>query len=355
MSPRAPSFAARTTGLSLVELLVAMTIGLIVIGVGFSSYLNVAANTRNATAMARMTEDASIALGILRANIAMAGYSRPIGVEMASDTLGTGGATRNYEVMTRAFKGGTTAEGDDNNFIAGCDGAFADPKKHELNIALLADTAANACAAAPKNASRNPDAIAVVYEADTDNTTYPNKDGDPTDCLGNALPNRDGDLDKPDLRLVSNKFYIGTTDAGGATGLYCLGNGRKTPTAKADNDALPSDVAPQMIVENVTDLQVTYGIANFRDGARVPSPNALAYVTAADLQKLTGTEKWSRVVSVRICVEVQSPSTIKVNASEQPEYLDCLGAVKKNNTGVFVHTFTTTVVLHNRINNGIGT
>lgn len=353
MSPRAPSFAARAAGLSLVELLVAMTIGLMVIGVGFSSYLNVAANTRNATAMARMTEDASIALGILRANIAMAGYSRPTGVEMASDTLGTGGAVRNYEVMTRAFKGGTTAAGDDNNFVAGCDGSFTAPKAHELDIALLAAD----CASPPKNARGNPDAIAVVYEADTDNTTYPDKDGNPTDCLGNALPDRAGDLGKSDLRLVSNKFYIGTaTDAGGATGLYCQGNGRTGPTSKADADALPSAVAPQMIVENVTDMQVTYGIADFPTGARVPSPNALAYVTAKDLQTLTGTEKWSRVVSVRICVEVQSPSTIKVNASsEQPEYLDCTGAVKKNNTGVFVHTFTTTVVLHNRINNSIGT
>ncbi|KGM39821.1 hypothetical protein JY96_06705 [Aquabacterium sp. NJ1] len=349
MSPRTPSFAARTTGLSLVELLVAMTIGLIVIGVGFSSYLNVAANTRNATAMARMTEDASIALGILRANIAMAGYSRPTGVEMASDTVG--GTVHNYEVMTRAFKGGTTAEGDDNNFIAGCDGSFADPKAHELDIALLADTSSKACAG-----NQDPDAIAVVYEADTDNTTYPDKNGNPTDCLGNALPNREGDLGKPDLRLVSNKFYIGTaTDTGGAAGLYCQGNGRTGPTSKADNDALPSAVAPQMIVENVTDLQVTYGIAAFEDGARVPSPNALAYVTAKDLQTLKGTEKWSRVVSVRICVQVQSPSTIKVNTSEQPKYLDCQGAIRDNNTGVFVHTFTTTVVLHNRINNGIGT
>lgn len=351
MSPREPSFSARTKGLSLVELLVAMTIGLIVIGVGFSSYLNVAANTRNATAMARMTEDASIALGILRANITMAGYSRPTGTEMASDTLGTGGAARNYEVMTRAFKGGSTATGDDNNFIAGCDGSFTAPKAHELDIALLAGD----CASPPKNARGNPDAIAVVYEADADNTTYPDQDGNPTDCLGNALPDRTGDLGKADLRLVSNKFYIGTADAGGAIGLYCQGNGRKTPTSKADADKIPAAVAPQMIVENVTDLQITYGIADFPAGARVPSPNALAYVSAKDLQTLTGTEKWSRVVSARICVEVQSPSTIKVNASEQPQYLDCQGVVQNNTTGAFVHTFTTTVVLHNRINNGIGT
>lgn len=354
MNRPAPSFAARARGLSLVELLVAMTIGLIVIGVGFSSYLNVAANTRNATAMARMTEDASIALGILRANIAMAGYSRPTGVVMGSDLLGTGGTTRTYEVMTRAFTGGNDPTvGGDNNFIAGCDGAFNDPKAHELNIALLAGD----CATPSKSAAvkPDPDAIAVVYEADTDNTTYPDKDGNPTDCLGNALPDRSGDLGKGDLHLVSNKFYIDTTGAGGATGLYCQGNGRTSPTSKADADKIPAAVSPQMIVENVTDLQVTYGIADFPSGARVASPNALAYVSAKDLQTLTGTDKWNRVVSVRICVEVQSPSTIKVNASEQPKYLDCQGAIRDNNTGVFVHTFTTTVVLHNRINNGIGT
>lgn len=319
-------------GLSLIELLIAMTIGLVVIGAGASAYFSVSTNTRNATAMARMTEDASIALNILRAHISMAGYSQPVGSEAFTETL-PDGTTRTYDIMTRAFKGGTAPAGDANHFIAGCDGSFTNPKNKELNVADLA------C-----NAATQPDAIAVVYEADPDGT-YPDASGIATDCLGNAVPVRT-DLSAPTLRVASNKFYIDQDTQTSVKGLYCQGNGRTT--APPGNDTLPSDLSAQMIVENIVDMKIWYGIGPA--GARPATPVAQAYLTASQLRDMAGTEKWSRVVSVRICVKVRSPATIPVNASEQPSYIDCDGtAVANDVTGAFVRTFTSTIVLHNRI------
>lgn len=326
-------------GLSLVELLVAMTIGLVVIGAGASAYLSVSTNTRHATAMARMTEDASLALNILRAHIAMAGYSRPIGKETLTEDM-PNNQTRTREVMTRAFKGGKTVTGDPNHFIAGCHTPFANPKSKELNIADLTCISGEV---------ERPDAIAVVYEADPDGT-YPDASQKATDCLGNAVPVRNEAGATAQLFVASNKFYIDQDTSTGVDGLYCQGNGRNgVPDV---GDTLPSQLAAQMIVENISDMKIWYGIA--AAGPRADTPVAVAYLSADQVRLLAGTEKWSRVVSVRICVTVRSPQTIPVNANEQPTYVDCDGTVTPNpylnatHPG-FVRTFTSTVVLHNRI------
>ncbi|MFT3858788.1 MAG: PilW family protein [Aquabacterium sp.] len=330
---RSSSLRSSQRGLSLIELMVAMVIGLVVVGAGASAYFSVSTNSRNATAMARMTEDASIALNILRAHIAMAGYSHPTGKETVTETL-PDRTERTRDIMTRAFKGGTTASGDPNQFIAGCDGPFADRKSKELNIAELA---------CDDKKAGDPDSLAVVYEAEPD-VTYTDSAGNATDCLSNAVPEQKH-LSDPTLKIASNKFYIDKDTTTGVAGLYCQGNGRND--APDGTDTLPATLSPQMIVENVIGMDIRYGVG--AAGPRPDTPVAQSYLTATDLRKLAGTERWSRVVSVRLCLTVRSPPTIRVSASEQPSYVACDGTVQANNTGGFVRTFTSTIVLQNRI------
>lgn len=324
MTFRSPSY---NRGLSLIELLVSLAIGLIVIGVGASSYIDVVSNTRSANVLGQMTEDANIALGIMRAQVVLAGYSRPTGVQTVPITVNE--TTTNETVMVRAFKGGRTAAGDANNFIYGCDGGFTSAKTHELDISQLT------CAS---NATL-PDAIAVVYEADTENT-YPTAASLPTDCTGAAIPAQKA-ADIIGLRLASNKFYLNNNT------LFCQGNGRADTAVSATSDAINVDA--QAIVENIYDLQILYGVAPAQTPGTVRTGNqaAVAYLTAAQLNSLTGTERWSRVVSARICVEVRSATTVSGN--EQTPYVDCQGAVQNTTDGRIARTFTTTVVLHNRI------
>ncbi len=312
------------SGLSLIELMVSMAIGMVVIGIGAASFVSIAANSRSVNALSQMSNDASIALGILRNHVALAGYSHLTGADAATGK------------MNRAFNGGKL--GDRNNFIVGCDGSFADPRANELNISQLACAGADATA---------PDAIAVVYEADIDNT-YPASDNTATDCLGNSVPAHVY-LTPPTLKLASNKFYV-DTNAQGITGLYCQGNGRSDAPV-ADVDTLPSSgtgvAQNQMLVENITDLQITYGLADPETGGN----QAIAYLSASDVRSLSGAQKWAAVVSARICVEVRSAATNL--ASEQKKYLNCAGDVVDNTSGRLVRTFSTTVVLHNHISKGI--
>ncbi len=332
-------------GISLVELMVAMVIGLAVIAVGSTSYLNVAANTRSANVLAQMNEDANAALSILRTHVLLAGYSRPLRVY--NQTLTVNGAPVTETKMRRAYQPSSN-----NDFIVGCDNGFVNGRAHELQISLLG------C-----NQKAGPDALAVVYEADASNT-YPTSAGRPTDCLNNALPTRPADANGTvddasnagskdhDVILASNKFYLDTGPNGNSE-LYCLGNGRGT-ISPAD-DTLPSTgtgsaVFPQPLVENIYDLQILYGVADITGtGANaVVNKNAVAYLSATDLNSLTGSDKWNRVVSARICIEVRSAVT--VNTSEQTKYVNCQGVVSNPPDSThLVRTFTTTVVLHNRI------
>jgi len=86
------AYRAEQRGLSLVELLVGLTIGLTVIGSAVALYLSSGHAYRHTQAITQMTEDASVALTILRTQIGLAGYGNPSGL----DSLGQ---------ITRAFTG----------------------------------------------------------------------------------------------------------------------------------------------------------------------------------------------------------------------------------------------------------
>jgi hypothetical protein len=296
-----------------------------------------------------MTEDANAALSIIRSQVALAGYSRPVGVTTQTTTVA--GVPTTTSAMTRAYSG-IAASGGANNFIVGCDGGFQNPRAHELNISLLGCKPVASGSTASTNPA--PDAIAVVYEGDTANT-YPNSDNLPTDCLGNTVPNRVEPAllsVTPNLRLVSNKFYVDTS----TNVLYCLGNGRNAVTETNDSIATPSNptgtqsqgTLPQAIVENIVDLQIVYGVDDLNTTATgaPASRKVVGYLSATDLANL-GTDVWRHVLSARICVAVQSAGDVP--AGVQTKYLDCQGNVSNSPAKKLIRTFSTTVVLHNRI------
>lgn len=185
-------------GFSLVELMIAMVIGLVVIGAVLSAYLGAGATTRSSRAMSQITEDASVALSVLRSSVGMVGYSVPTGVD------GSGKFTKSYTGLG----------------LFGCDGAFADPS---------AAIAGLTCSADP-----GPDSIAVAYEADTSNSVV-GTGGAPLDCLGNAI-----DPGANPQYLAYNRYYVADNK------LMCRGVANDTPDA---------------LVDNVVDLQIRYGVA----------------------------------------------------------------------------------------------
>jgi type IV pilus assembly protein PilW len=200
---------ATAAGFSLIELMVSMLIGLIVLGAMFAAYLASGTSSRTSRALSQMTEDAAVAMNVLRSHVGMAGFSQPAGV----------GADGRF---TRVFAGTS---------LFGCGGQFVNPGVAMDALSCDADLTA-------------PDALAVAYQADTSNSL--DKAGVPLDCLGNSLPAQGV---PPNVFYVSySRFFVANT------GLNCLG---------------PGNAGAQMLVEHVHDLQALYGVANDSKGEQV--------------------------------------------------------------------------------------
>jgi type IV pilus assembly protein PilW len=143
-------------------------------------------------------------------------------------------------------------------------------------VAAFPNPASTSVTAAPTRANweADPDHLVVQYES---------YDVDPTsgvvgvrDCLGRIIA--------PGNQVVN--WYSIDADGTAPDGLACVGSGA------------PGD-APQVLVEGVTDLQVTYGVDV--DVASAPldgSPNR--YFTA------NAVPDWSRVLAVRVQLTVRS-------------------------------------------------
>jgi type IV pilus assembly protein PilW len=136
-------------GVALIEMLVALVIGLVVVGAVLATYLSTGQTARLQTALAQMDEDAQIGLRILSNDLLMAGYARSI----SRDTETSG--------LVKTYNGRP---------VFGCDRGFG---------AALANTPAKC------GGSVNSPAIEITYEADVYNSVV--TEGKPSDCLGNSI------------------------------------------------------------------------------------------------------------------------------------------------------------------------
>jgi type IV pilus assembly protein PilW len=309
---------ARSRGLSLIELLVSLAIGIILMIAVVSAYLGSSGASRVADAQVRMNEDAQAALTILVQQLRMAGNN-----PKQPNYTNTNPRNQIYNSTTYILRG--------------CDGTFS-------NITTAASLQTLTCAAGGGSAS---DSIAVSYEADRYNT-IPTTTNVPTDCLGQGLPAINGTQDiwngtavtptAVTYRVADNRFYIGTSAVITAPTLYCKGNGGTNP---------------QPLVENIEDLQLTYGTAT-----AAAAPNALAVagylsaadvVTNADLVALaTEAERWSKVLTVRICVVARSEQQV-VSDAASARYVRCDGTTNTAPPDLRLRrAYSTVVVLRNR-------
>jgi type IV pilus assembly protein PilW len=276
-------------GFSLVELMIAMVIGLVVVGAVLSAYLGAGATSRTSRAMSQITEDASVALSVLRSSIGMVGYSLPTAVD------GAGKFTKAYPGLG----------------LFGCDGGFTDSSAAIAGLTCSPDA--------------GPDSIAVAFEADTSNSVVRDVAGVdvPLDCLGNTIPPGAG----PQY-LAYNRYYLN-----GESQLMCLGPG--APGAQA-------------LVDNVVDLQIRYGV-----GAAAAVNQVGFYADAGNVGALPNNVNWTNTVSVRICVVVASAPGEFVMDTDGVPYRDCEGdeiTPAEGDRRMF-RAFTTTVVLQNRLGN----
>jgi type IV pilus assembly protein PilW len=184
------------SGFALVEILVALGIGLVVVGAVLSSYLSNGQTGRLQSAAAQMDEDAQIGLRILTRELLMAGYALP--TSMNADT----------RVFNQSY---------DGRAVFGCDKGFS------------AAPSANPSTCA---ASGGTPAIEIAYEVDLYNSVVSNGKG--TDCAGVALPaSQNG--------ITFNRYGVGSSSPG-----------RSELRCSSGSSTIP-------LVDNVERLQFWYG------------------------------------------------------------------------------------------------
>lgn len=294
-------------GFSLVEVMVALVIGLIVVGAVLVNYLNASSGQRSGASQGQMAEDAGLALNILRRHIAMAGFSNPASINTTT------------QLFNRAYSG---------RAIFGCWNGFSNP-----TIGLI--TSLTCTGGGTDNGL---DAVAVAYEADASNSLL-DSSNKPRDVLGSSLVlNAAG---TPPY-LSEARFYVSDN------ALMAQGNGggSTVPTATS---TLPSGA--DRLVENIVAMRIWYGLSG-TDGSGRPTRTAIRYTTAKDLNALVSDNIWNRVVTVRVCVVVRSEREILDAAT--PYYgCDAVTAATPATTTPgdrrLYRAYTTTILLPNRL------
>jgi type IV pilus assembly protein PilW len=219
---KALSVAAGERGVGLVEMMVALVVGLLVCSAVMVVLNESAAAGRRAIGEAQLVENATAALQTLREHLSLAGFALPIG-------QGADGRIRTAVPARVVF---------------GCDGGFADSRVSAASLV---------CAAAD-----GPDAIAIVHEANAANALM-SAAGTPLDCLGNAIAAVPAGAASAPVYIADSRFLIGRVGGSGRRELYCKGAGAS---------------APQPLVEGIEDLQLEYGVRSasgliWRDAAEL--------------------------------------------------------------------------------------
>lgn len=291
----------KQSGFSLPELMVAMALGLLVVGAVFLSYAGTVAASRQQGAASDMTEAALLALAILRRDLQMAAYVHPDAV-----------AGDRFEPMDPVVRARP---------VFGCRQGF---------VQVKAPVGTGVCQAGHAGS----DAIEINFEASYHAV---DRDGSDrlTDCQGAALdhpafPGTQAPPADPSSRLASTHRYFVDTPAGASVPhLYC---------ASARSNRQP-------LVPHVQELRLSYGVAHGWDPTVPGSQRPVRYVRAHEV----GNAAWSEVVAVHLCVLMRSDEPVLDAGEVQTHrYIDCEGNHQMSHDRHLRRAFTTTVGLRNR-------
>jgi type IV pilus assembly protein PilW len=291
-------------GMTLVELLVGLTIGLIVSLAASALYLATNETSRATSSVGDINETGKLALDSIGREIQKAGFYP---AQYPSSTT-----TPNY--MGAFFNGKAGSKAAFNTGLYGCDGATYDPSAHACGTTVAGD----------------PDTIILNYFA-TPEFGATSLLGNSNDCNRHPVSGDPDNAARATAKMplfVSNRYGLGPdTTYDGPDGpvttrsLVCHGNGDDSAAA-----GLPQ-------LQGIKDLVVSYGIYS---GASNQSPDK--WLTAAQViaEPAVGSlTPWQRVTAVKICVLVKSLSRTRTEdkTGNVRTYRDCRGVDKTPPTG----------------------
>lgn len=324
---RIPQTSRRTQrGLSLVELMVALTIGLFLLGAVGIIYVNTATTSRSSTLESQMNEDAALALELLQQQIRLTGFSN---VDASGNRLFPGQAIR------------------------GCNGdpSATDPDERDSSFT---DTDSDFTTLACNGGGTLPDSFAVRYEASLLNSQPVNDAGvqRPGNCAHEGITawnaQAEGAANATPMTLADNRYYI-DNDVDGTPSLWCQGRtGAGFGTATA-------------LIPNIEDMQVQYAVTALPTVGD-PIPHQVAGYVDADHAVLGAPAiNWSRVAALRVCLLARSARPVPLgdnpvgtaNADGTTAtaglgtYIDCDGVSRTATDRLIRRAYVTTIQLRN--------
>lgn len=291
-----PRYAAKQRGLSLIELMISMLLGLILLFAATTLFETVKKTTLVQEANARLQENGRAAIEILNRDIRLARYFGCAGVE-------TTRVLNHWDSSTGA-QSPTTLNGYDQQGIFGIDGATsADPDQIIVYHAV--------------------DSSAVILASDLDLTTggYAIKLADP---LGNGLPAAGDWISITDC-TQADVFPVSAIDPNSVTSDYAYSNCPSCTHSYLTNAVVlgvnrsqyhlttgdngraalfvkdPGEVGNgTQLIENVDDMQISYGLDTDADG--VANQYVAPSTVTSDCTTNTNSLCWRKVTSVRLAL-----------------------------------------------------
>lgn len=289
---------ARARGFSVVELLIALVLGLVVVGGVFVTYAGTVLGSRQQRAFSVMTEGAQMAFSLMRRDIQAAGYVHPV------EIVGTRFEPEDSHITQRP--------------VFGCSRHFVVPNAPVGQGLCLTQGPAR-------------DAIEVNFEAAKDSALLTTGDL-LADCTGHAL---DGAGQAPQAApptagtriATSHRYFVDVVR--GIPYLYC---------ASAVS-------ARHRLVAHVEQLQIRYGLAS---GWQAEDPLTRRPVRYVDADAVAGPD-WANVVTVRLCLLMRSVSPVLPgDETDTRSYRDCSNQAQVSQDGHLRRAFVTTIGLRNR-------
>lgn len=289
------SSTARQRGLTLIELLVSLVIGLVILAAIGTVYLNTTNTTRQREDQAQLNEPARVVMRMLKQSLTQAGYVDFFDLDAANRAQAAAVFVPGNAVQTNMFvrvPSATPLPSPLSQFfggltpVFGCDGAMTSSPN---TIATSAPPAAQACGAA--NATRH--TLQIAYQGLPNNPANPSNSlvpadtttGDGMDCL-QRVPAAGV--------MVINRFSAPAPAAGAASQLMCEGSGA---------------AGAQPIAEGVEEFVLRYQMSAPGTAGNLVAAGSgqQRYLSASDVT--ASAQGWAAVTAVEICIVAATPVT----------------------------------------------
>ena len=220
----------RQTGMTLIEVLVALTIGLVILIAIGTAYLNSTNLARQRENQSELNEPASIVTRLLKHDLSLAGYVDIFDLDNAGQLQagalfnpGNAKLSNLYQRVPEA----TPLEAPLTQFfpgllpVFGCDGAMAGTP----NAIMNAGTAAPACGAA----SATQQSLQIAFQAAPSATANPVRSLlPPNAATGEGRDCNQQSIAPAGAKIIINRYFI-QTSTDNINELYCAGSGNNVP------------------------------------------------------------------------------------------------------------------------------